>query len=255
MDSIEEVQNQETMCLAANDKSITNQKVAKTQKNFTKVATICITSIIFGVFVFCVISLSNGNQQQLHFKNRGLAKTNTMLELIQTPTKPLFSDVDLTSGYVDMQNKFEDQIFYTYTKSFSGDKNAPLVISNPGGPGLIAQVMLTSGGGPMEWDFKNNTLKKSTQKSYVEFADLLIPDLPSGTGFSQTNWKKHPKILDIADMVEISIDFFVKLDALRPELKIKQKNLIFNGVSYGTPLLLEVAKGLSLKGFKVKALL
>jgi len=153
---------------------------------------------------------------------------------------------------MDMQDDFEDQIWYTYTKNFKGNADAPLVVAHPGGPGLISQVLLTSGGGPMGVTDEYE-LKKAT-KSYVEFADLLIADLPIGTGFSKTNFEKHPKNMTVEQFMKVSIDFFDKLNTDRPELKIKERNLIFYGISYGTGFWLYVAKALEAKGYKISGM-
>lgn len=168
--------------------------------------------------------------------------------------KSFFKDVDMTGGYLDMQNEYEDKIWYTYTKCFDEKiLDAPLVIAHPGGPGFISQMLLTNGGGPLEVKCFMCKLKKA-KDSYVEFADLLIADLPSGTGFSKTNFEKHPKNMTVEQFMKVSIDFFDKLNADRPELKIKERNLIFYGISYGTGFWLYVAKALEAKGYKISGM-
>jgi len=163
--------------------------------------------------------------------------------------KSFFDFVDMTGGYMDMQDDFEDQIWYTYTKNFKGNADAPLVVAHPGGPGLISQVLLTSGGGPMGVTDEYE-LKKATN-SYVEFADLLIADLPIGTGFSTTNFEKHPKNMTVDQFMKVCIDFFEKLNVKRPELRIKERDIIFFGMSYGTAFWLYMAKALKERGYKV----
>lgn len=94
----------------------------------------------------------------------------------------------------------------------------------------------------------------TTGPSYTDNVDLLLPDIPAGTGFSTIDFKvamqEREKVI-----FENTVEFFLKLNEQRPEINLKKRDLIFYGISYGSTLLSWIARELYQKGFKVQGLI
>jgi len=135
-------------------------------------------------------------------------------------------------------------------KNLSGKTDAPVLIINPGGPGAGTSSVLTFPGGPLQYSKDKGTLISNPKPNFTDNCDLLLPDIISGSGFSTSNinvdFTKSPE-----KIFAETADFFIKLNEQRPELKLKQRNLIFYGISHGTALFPWIAKFLSEKGFKI----
>jgi len=101
-----------------------------------------------------------------------------------------FPGVDMTYGYIDLNNNSDDKIFYTFTKNKSGKTDAPVLIINPGGPGAGVSQFLTFPGGPLQYSTDKATIISNPNPNFTDNCDLLLPDIVSGTGFSTTTQMK-----------------------------------------------------------------
>jgi len=166
-----------------------------------------------------------------------------------------FPGVDMTYGYIDLNNNSDDKIFYTFTKNKSGKTDAPVLIINPGGPGAGVSQFLTFPGGPLQYSTDKATIISNPNPNFTDNCDLLLPDIVSGTGFSTTTQMKDNLTKSAEKIFAETADFFIKLNEQKPELNLKQRNLIFYGISHGSALLTWIAKFLSGKGFKIAGII
>ena len=108
-----------------------------------------------------------------------------------------------TDGYIDLSRKNES-IYYTYWRNKAKNPNAPLIIGNPGGPGVTVQDLIFVANGPLA---RLSSLFQKDWHSYLEFADVLLPSIPAGTGFSLAGDYN----LTIPDMLSDCNEFFANL--------------------------------------------
>jgi hypothetical protein len=151
-----------------------------------------------------------------------------------------------TDGYIDLSRKNES-IYYTYWRSKSKNPNAPLIIANPGGPGVTVQDQIFVANGPLA---RLSSPFKKDWHSYLEFADVLLPSIPAGTGFSQTD----DYTLTIPEMLSDCYEFFAKLSTQESSILNKEREIILYGTSYGVSILSSVGLNLIQNGFKIKGI-
>jgi len=156
----------------------------------------------------------------------------------------------MTFGYINLNNKSDDKIFYTFTKNKSGIKDAPVLIMNPGGPGANPSWLLTTPAGPLQYSEDKGTLIPNPKPNFTDNCDVLLPDIIAGSGFSTTNIEVD-MTKSAEEIFTETADFFIKLDKQRPELMLKKRNLIFYGISYGSALFPWIAKYLFERGFTI----
>lgn len=59
-----------------------------------------------------------------------------------------FHSRHVTTHYLHLTTPYPQKIFYSHWRNTQGLKNAPVIFVNPGGPGMITQLMATMCGGP-----------------------------------------------------------------------------------------------------------
>jgi len=89
------------------------------------------------------------------------------------------------AGYFELPNKLQ-QVYFSYWFNVNKIKNAPVIIGNPGGPGVTSQAIALNFGGPLIYDLKKKEMQNYPKKSLLTMADLFLIDLPYGSGFSLT---------------------------------------------------------------------
>ena len=115
---------------------------------------------------------------------------------------------------------------------------------------MIAQMLITYGGGPQSYSYETDSFKNVNFESYFDFADVLLPDIPGGIGFSTENNQE----VSIEDSLKNVLDFFLKLAKRNKKLDLKNRDIIFYGISYGAGIFSYVARHLKKEGFKIKAI-
>jgi pimeloyl-ACP methyl ester carboxylesterase len=116
---------------------------------------------------------------------------------------------------------------------------------------MITQLMCTLGGGPLSYSYETDSFTNVPFESYFEFADVVLADLPSGTGFSVGN----DAGASMEDAMGSLLGFFLELAEVDREMDLKNREIIFYGISYGAALWAYVGKELMDRGYKVKGFL
>jgi len=113
-------------------------------------------------------------------------------------------------GYVEINDKKEDQMFYWWFPSRSSRKNDPLVLWMTGGPGCSSELALFVENGP--WKINKETLEAETNPySWNSHANLVYIDQPIGTGFSRADPKDYVKTeKEVANQVYQFLEEFYK---------------------------------------------
>lgn len=168
--------------------------------------------------------------------------------------KDPFLGYKVITDYITLTNNPNKKIFFSMIKNTKNLTNPPIVIANTGGPGVMTQYALFWGGGPYHYDPYTKKISTRTIDSILEFADLLLPDFPNGTGFSQTDYYDKSTY----DFESTILEFFnilsLSSSAKAQKVNIKNREIILFGLSYGCALLAQVAVKLIDKGFLVKGL-
>ncbi|CAL9130381.1 unnamed protein product [Musa acuminata var. zebrina] len=114
----------------------------------------------------------------------------------------------LETGYVNVDEANDVQLFYYFIKSEREPKDDPLLLWLTGGPGCSALSGLIYEIGPLEFDVDSYTesllpslLYKPT--SWTKVSSIIFLDSPVGTGFSYTTCKQALKTSDIKSSVDV----------------------------------------------------
>merc|ERR1711976_865164 len=96
-------------------------------------------------------------------------------------------------GYLPVNDVAGNDAFYMYVENQAANKNAPLLIITPNGTGKsVLSAYFTSWGQDI-LRLTKNTLRKN-HAAFNQYADLLLVDIPIGTGFSRySNPSQIPK--------------------------------------------------------------
>ena len=187
-----------------------------------------------------------------YFEKNGFRKSMSITEF----EDPLAKN-QVKTGYITVQTQSsKDRIFYSYwmkpNSSVKNGKRPPLVIANPGGPGIAAESLLITSGGPFNYNLITGGFKNALPKdTYFDKVDVLLPDIPGGTGFSTTQNYNKP----IEEILESVVKFFTNLAQEDSEIDLKNREIIMYGISYGGGILSYVARSLRNKKFNIKGLL
>ncbi|CAD5195029.1 unnamed protein product [Musa acuminata subsp. malaccensis] len=114
----------------------------------------------------------------------------------------------LETGYVNVDEANDVQLFYYFIKSEREPKDDPLLLWLTGGPGCSGLSGLIYEIGPLEFDVDGYTegllpslLYKPT--SWTKVSSIIFLDSPVGTGFSYTTCKQALKTSDIKSSVDV----------------------------------------------------
>jgi len=88
-------------------------------------------------------------------------------------------------GYIEVNPKYNANIFYWFFESQSNPSTDPVVLWLTGGPGCSSELALLFENGPFTVDGEGNTFENPN--SWNSFTNLLYVDQPAGTGFSYAN--------------------------------------------------------------------
>jgi carboxypeptidase C (cathepsin A) len=164
-----------------------------------------------------------------------------------------FLGYSVHTAYIPVANP-NGQVFYSYWDSTSGVKNPPVIICNAGGPGVTTQMMALISGGPFDWNYISNTYTRRDTNNLLELGDLLMPDLPTGVGYSLTDTYD----LSIEQWLNTSVEFFVNLaddkSAKGKIIDLKNRDIIMYGISYGAALFSSLSVRLLKLGFRIKGI-
>jgi carboxypeptidase C (cathepsin A) len=164
-----------------------------------------------------------------------------------------FLGYEVHTAYIPVANP-KGEVFYSYWDSTSGVKNPPVIICNAGGPGVTTQMMALISGGPFDWNYISNTYTRRDTNNLLELGDLLMPDLPTGVGYSLTDTYD----LSIEQWLDTSVQFFVNLandkTAKGKKIDLKNRDIIMYGISYGAALFSSLSVRLLKLGFRIKGI-
>nr|GEU75157.1 serine carboxypeptidase-like 16 [Tanacetum cinerariifolium] len=93
----------------------------------------------------------------------------------------------LETGYVGIGEKEEVQLFYYFVESERNPKEDPLLFYLTGGPGASAVLTFFYQISPLSFNFDNapeNITMTLNPNSWTKMANILLVDIPAGTGFS-----------------------------------------------------------------------
>ncbi|KAF8034225.1 hypothetical protein BT93_C0494 [Corymbia citriodora subsp. variegata] len=154
----------------------------------------------------------------------------------------------LETGYIEVGELEDVQLFYYFVESERSPKDDPLVLWLTGGPGCSALSGLLFEIGPFTFDYDNSTRLRPTLRlnpySWTKVANIIFLDQPVGAGFSYANSWESYNINDIVSAAE-TYEFLRKWLILHTEFL--SNPLYIAGDSYSgiiVPMVtLQVAKG------------
>ncbi|KAL6508756.1 hypothetical protein OROHE_021315 [Orobanche hederae] len=127
---------------------------------------------------------------------------------------PTVEDLGSFAGYVTLSGNTTKRMFYYLVRSRMKDqKNAPLIVSLTGGPGISASMTMFYECGPFR--LNNDSSLVLNEFGWDTVADLLIIDSPMGTGFSYpTNDDDIPSTTEeaVGDLYDFLKRFFRNQD-------------------------------------------
>ena len=187
-----------------------------------------------------------------YFERNGFRRPMSVAEF----EDPL-SQSQVRTGYVTVETESsKDRIYYScwmkQTTRLLGAKRPPLVIANVGGPGLASESLLIIAGGPYNMNLLTGGFKKALPKdTYFDQADVLLPDIPGGTGFSTTQSYTRP----VSEIHESIIKFFTNLAEEDSVIDLKNREIYIYGISWGGSIMPYIARRLMELGYNIKGAL
>ncbi|CAA2999084.1 serine carboxypeptidase-like 18 [Olea europaea subsp. europaea] len=156
--------------------------------------------------------------------------------------------VKLETGYIDVGETEEVQLFYYFVESESNPKTDPILLWLTGGPGCSALSGLFYENGPLAFDVVDfdGSLPSIHQNPYswTKVANIIFIDWPVGTGFSYANTSKGYSSSDTKSAKDNYT--FLRKWLLNHPMFMKNR-LYVVGDSYGGKLVpmvaLEISKG------------
>ncbi|XP_076944242.1 serine carboxypeptidase-like 2 [Bidens hawaiensis] len=138
----------------------------------------------------------------------------------------------LETGYVGVGENEDVQLFYYFVESTSNPKEDPLIFHIPGGPGASALVTLLYEIGPLSLNLDDgiDNLKLTLNpNAWTQMANILVVDIPAGTGFSYSETKEG-WISSDSILTTHAVDFIKKF--LKDHPKFSRNPLYIAGISY-----------------------
>lgn len=166
-----------------------------------------------------------------------------------------FLGVKITKGYITIPTNSTEIIkkqHFVYVHNKNNLTNPPLIISNPGGPGISSLFMLVTAAGPYVFnpDSKTISVNNSTEQ-LTEYADVLQAEYPLGDGFSISS----QIITNLTENALDNVQFLKILGKEHPQLNIdKKRDIYLYGVSYGGSTMPTIGKALHENNYNVKGL-
>jgi len=133
------------------------------------------------------------------------------------------------AGYLTVNKKFDDNLFFWLSESQTSPKTDPLLIWLSGGPGCSSIAAMFEENGPFQLVRKGKEIKlKENPYSWNKRANIIYLDQPVGTGMSYTGTNTYDK--DQSEVSQQFYEFLKELYKVFPEYK--DRPLIITGESY-----------------------
>jgi len=141
-------------------------------------------------------------------------------------TKPDFKQY---AGYLTVDKKFQDNLFFWMFESQSSPQKDPLLIWLSGGPGCSSIAAMFEENGPFKLERKGKAIQlKKNPYSWNAKANIIYLDQPVGTGMSYSDTETFTK-----NQYEVSKQFYEFLKQFYKVFPEYQKNPLFiTGESY-----------------------
>ena len=168
----------------------------------------------------------------------------------ESANSDMFLGQTLTKGFIAVDSGTGKQAYYVLVTNRGGSlTNTPLVIGNPGGPGITSMWYLFKGLGPYKVN-ENGDVSLEIDYSVSNFADYLLPEFPLGSGWSTTGeW--------LNNIDDNNVDFVLFMNKLASQNTsiTKTRPIVFHGSGYAGTLMTNMALALKRDGWDVKGVL
>ncbi|XP_052624024.1 serine carboxypeptidase-like 13 [Lactuca sativa] len=147
----------------------------------------------------------------------------------------------LETGYVGVGENEDVQLFYLFAESTRNPEVDPLIFYIPGGPGTSSLYTFLYEIGSLQFDLDNsqdNITLVSNPNTWTQMANLIIVDIPAGTGFSYAETKDGWISSDT--ILSIQANEFIKKFLLDHPMFLKNP-LYIGGISYTGMLVPKIA--------------
>lgn len=197
----------------------------------------------------CFITVIVINMLLVNYSKQLIQHQGTFTNIIDR--KNPFSGLKVTKGYLHLKANKSAMMYYVYVQNKQNLTTAPLVIIEPGGPGVSSLALLMHGLG-----FWTKNLDEDGGEYYENeyslgnFADFLVIETPTGVGCSYSMGSDN-EVDKIEQIIANKVEFLNQIEEEK-KLNIKGKDIYLYGISYSAITLTAAGLEFVNNGYKIK---